>query len=116
MSWCSLGYFSGGKLAPEGSWGIPWGASWRPLEGLRALGRPWGDRGLPEGLLGELKGGQATARRGRNHKKVPERLRVEGLGDQMGPKEWGKEALREIIWEYNKMAFGWLGKSLQLQG
>ena len=57
-----------------------------------ALGRPWGYRGSPEGLLGELKGGQATARRGRNHKKVPERLRVEGLGDQMGPNEWVKEA------------------------
>ena len=49
-----------------------------PFGGLAgALGRPWGDRESPERLPGELKGGQATAMRGRNHKKVPERLRVE---------------------------------------
>ena len=78
-----------------------------PFEGpAGAIGRPWGDRGSSEGWLGELTGGQATAMR----------LRVEGLGDQMGPKGWGKEALREKIWEHYKTAFGWLGKSLQLQG
>ena len=40
-----------------------------PFEGpAGALGRPWGDRESSEGLLGELKGGQATAMKNRIHK------------------------------------------------